>query len=118
MGGGWWVGVGGFGGEFFGDGEAALGEGFAEGADGLSGFVDVDEVAVVEHGGLVGDLADEFGGVGDEEDGAAFSLELLDPFDAFALEGFVADRQHLVDDEDFGFDVDGDGEPESGVHAR
>lgn len=111
------MGGGGFGGEFVGDGEAALGEGFAEGADGVSGFVDVDEVAVVEDGGLVGDLADEFGDVGDEEDGASFSLELFYSFDAFALEGFVADGEDFVDDEDFGFDVDGDGEPESGVHA-
>ena len=44
-------------------GDAAPGEGLAEGADGLAGLGDVDQVAVVEHRGPVGDLADEVGGV-------------------------------------------------------
>ena len=36
---------------------------------------------------------------------------------ALALEVLVADGEHLVDDQDVGVDVDGDGEPESDVHA-
>ena len=56
--------------------------------------------------------------MGDEENRPAFLLELLDPLDALALEGFVADRQHLVDQEDVGLDVHGDRETQAYVHAR
>ena len=99
-------------------GDAAPGERLAERADGLAGLGDVDQVAVVEHRGPVAHLADQVGGVGDEEDRAALALELLDPVDALALERLVADRQHLVDEQDVGLDVDGDREAEPGVHAR
>ena len=42
----------------------------------------------------------------------------LDAVEALALERLVADREHLVDEEDVGVDVDGDREPEPHVHAR
>jgi len=45
--------------------------------------------------------------VGDEHDGAALPLELADALHALALERFVPDRQHLVDEQQFGVDVDG-----------
>ena len=52
---------------------------------------------MVEHDRAVADAPHQVGGVGDEQDRAALLLELLDPFDALALEGFVTDREHLVD---------------------
>ena len=75
-------------------------------------------LAVVEHDGAVADLADEIRCVGDEEDRAALALEPLDALDALALEGFVAHRQHLVDQQDVGVDVDRHREAEANVHAR
>ena len=38
--------------------------------------------------------------------------------EALLLERLVADREHLVDEQDVGLDVDGDGEAEAHVHAR
>ena len=61
---------------------------------------------MVEHRGAVADLAHEVGGVGDEQDRAALALEPLDALEALALERLVADRQHLVDEQDLGLDVD------------
>ena len=78
----------------------------------------MDHGAVVENGRSVAHHADEVGGVRHEEDRSAFGLEALHPVDALALERLVADRQHLVDEQDVGRDVDGDGEGEPGVHAR
>ena len=45
------------------------------------------------------------------------SLELEDAVDALALERFVADGEHLVEQQDVGVDVDRDREPEAHVHA-
>ena len=56
--------------------------------------------------------------MGHEHDRAAFVLELVDPVEALALEGLVADREHLVDEQHVGVDVDGDREAEAHVHAR
>jgi len=52
------------------------------------------------------------------DDGAALALEGAHLVEALALEGLVADGEHLVDEEDLRLDVDGDGEPEPDVHAR
>ena len=52
------------------------------------------------------------------DDRAALALELLDAVEALALERLVADRQHLVDEEDVGLDVHRDREAETDVHAR
>ena len=38
--------------------------------------------------------------------------------EALALERLVADREHLVDEQHVGIDVDGDCEAEAHVHAR
>ena len=46
------------------------------------------------------------------------SWKLADPVHALALERLVADGQHLVDEQDVGVDVHGDGEGEPHVHAR
>ena len=43
------------------------------------------------------------------------SRELVE---ALVREAFVADGEHLVDEQHLGIDVDRDGEPEAHVHAR
>ena len=54
--------------------------------------------------------------VRDEEDRPAAALELGDLAEALALELLVADREHLVEQQDVGLDVRGDGEAEAHVH--
>jgi hypothetical protein len=56
--------------------------------------------------------------VRDEEDGRAALLYLLDAAQAAVLEDRVADGERLVDDEDVGLDVGGDGEGEADEHPR
>ena len=56
--------------------------------------------------------------MGDHEDRAPLGLHLAHPLEALALERLVADRQHLVDEDDVGVDVDRQREPESRGHAR
>ena len=56
--------------------------------------------------------------VADEQHGAAAALDLVHLPEAAALELDVADRQHLVDEQDLGLHVGGDGEAEAQVHAR
>ena len=54
----------------------------------------------------------------DEHDRAAVASELLDLLGAPPLEALVADGEHLVDEQDLGLDVGGDGEAEAHEHAR
>jgi hypothetical protein len=77
-----------------------------------------DHLTVVEHDPAVADATDEIGRMGDEQDRATFALELLDAFEALALERLVTDGEHLVDEEDVGVDVHRHREPEPDVHAR
>ena len=93
-------------------------QGVAERADHVVGLAHRDEAAVVERGGAGAHLADEVGGVGDDDDRAALGLEGGDLVEALALERLVADGEDLVDEQDVGVDVDGDGEAEPDVHAR
>ena len=68
-----------------------------------------------------GPLAEPLDGarvVRDEDDGAAAALELEDLPEALALEGLVADREDLVEEEDLRPDVRRDREAEAHVHAR
>src|SRR6185503_1453449 len=46
----------------------------------------------------------------------ALAAETVDPVEALALEGGVAHRQRLVDDQDLGLDMGADGEGEPGAH--
>ena len=55
--------------------------------------------------------------MGDEHDGLAAPAELADLVQALAGEGLVAHRQHLVDQQHVGVDVDGHREAEARVHA-
>ena len=53
----------------------------------------------------------------DEQDRLAGTLKSLDFVETFALERFVPDGEHLVDEQDVGVDVNGDREAEPDVHA-
>ena len=55
--------------------------------------------------------------VADEEDGAAVAADLVHLAQAFLLESRISDREHLVDDKDFGLEVGSDGESQPHVHA-
>ena len=90
----------------------------AERAHGFAGRAVEHDLAVIEHDRAIADLAHEVGRVGDEHDRAALALELAHPFEALALERLVADRQHLVDQQQLGLDVHRDREAEPHVHAR
>ena len=93
-------------------------EPLAERADGLARRAERDEVAVVEHSDARADAAHQVGRVGHDHDGAALVLELMHTVEALALEGLVADGEHLVDEQNVGIDVHGDREAEAHVHAR
>ncbi len=56
-------------------------------------------------------------GVADQDHGAAARAQVGEALLALALEGRVADRQHLVDQQDVGVDVDGHREAQPHVHA-
>ena len=89
----------------------------AEGAQHVGrGAVD-GQLTLVEHDRPVAERADDLEAVGDEDDGAAVPLEGPDLVEALLLEGLVTDREHLVDEQDLGVDVDGDGEGQPDVHA-
>ncbi len=72
---------------------------------------------MVEHHGPIAEAADLIRSVRDQADRTTVGLEAPDPFDALALEGLVANGQHFVDQQHIGFEVDGDGKSEPGVHA-
>ena len=54
--------------------------------------------------------------MGDEDDRAAALLELRDATEALALKRFVADCEHLVEEQDVGVEKCRDREPEAHVH--
>ncbi len=56
--------------------------------------------------------------VADEQHGAAAALDLVHLAEAATLELDVAHGEHLVDEQDLGLHVGGDGEAEAQVHAR
>ena len=56
--------------------------------------------------------------VGDEQDRPPCGAHALELVEALALEGGVADGEHLVDQQHVGVDLDGDREAEPHAHAR
>ncbi len=56
--------------------------------------------------------------MGDEHDRPAFALEPEELLEALLLEGGVADREHLVDQQDLGVDLDRGREREAHEHPR
>ena len=56
--------------------------------------------------------------MGHQQDRLAAAAKLRELVQALVGKAFVADREHLVDEQDVGIDVDRDGESEAHVHAR
>ena len=56
--------------------------------------------------------------VGDEDDRAPLGVQPGEGVEALALEGGVADREHLVDQQDLGVDVGHQREPQPHQHPR
>ena len=87
-------------------------------ADHLPGGPAGVQSTAVEPHRLVAEPLDATEVVGDEHDRLPARLELLDLADAAMLERFVADGQHLIDQQDVRVDGDRDREPKPHVHAR
>ena len=93
-------------------------DGVGVGVDDFLRRPDLHEVAMTEPGDPVAQVLHRRQAVADEHDGLALVAHLGELLVALALEGLIADRQHLVDQQDVGVDIDGDREPEPDVHAR
>jgi hypothetical protein len=85
-------------------------------ADDLVGVTELPHLPVHEPDGRAAQGSDGVEAVGDEDDGPALGPELRDALVALDLETLVADRQHLVDEEDLGVYADGHRERQAGVH--
>ena len=79
--------------------------------------VEGDAALAQEHRALAETL-DRGRVVRDEHDRAAAALELEDLAEALALEGLVADGEHLVEQQDVRFEMRRDREAEAHVHPR
>ena len=66
---------------------------------------------------FVAEALDQAERVRDEQDRLAAALELGELVEALVREALVADREHFVDQQHVGIDVDRDGESEPHVHA-
>ena len=82
------------------------------------GRADRDELAALDQHRAVAEALDGRHVVGHEDDRLARGLELLELLEALVLERGVADREHLVDEQDVGVDLDRDREAEPHAHAR
>ena len=76
------------------------------------------DLAVGEQHRTVAVLLDRGHVVGDEDDRLAFGFHLVEGVGALLLEGGVADRQHLVDQQDVGVGLHHHREGEPDQHAR
>ena len=78
------------------------------------GVADLDDRAVLEQHRAVAEALDRAHVVGDEQDGACPRADALELVEALLLERRVADREHLVDQQDVGVDLDhhAEGEPD------
>ena len=70
------------------------------------------DLSGLEQDGAVAQALDRGQVVRDEKTGDAAVPELLDPLQALDLKFGVADGEHLVDEQDVGFEVRRDREPE------
>src|SRR5271165_1914071 len=87
------------------------------GGDDFVGVAVLADLAVVDPDYAVAESADLVELVGDEDHGTAGAGHVAHFAEAFFLEIYVADGQDFVDEEDFGFEVGGDGEGQADVHA-
>ena len=79
---------------------------------------ELHDAAALEQHRSVAEPLDGAHVVRDEDDRLAGLLQALEPVEALLLEGGVADREHLVDQQDVGVDLNGDREREAHGHAR
>ena len=67
---------------------------------------------------FVAETLDEIERVRHEQDGLAATLELAEFVEALVREAFIADGEHLVDEQHIRIDVDRHRKAETHVHAR
>ena len=80
-------------------------------ADGLARLPLVLDAALAEKNPAIAHALERSARMRHEGDGLALALELDDPIDALALERFVSDGEHLVEQQDVRIDVYRDREP-------
>lgn len=90
--------------------------GFVGGGDFVGVAVEAD-LAVVDPDDAVTETPDLIELMGDEDDGAALASNLAHFAEAFFLEVYIAHRQDLINEENFWFEVGGDGKGQADVHA-
>ena len=83
----------------------------------VDGVAVLADLAVLQPDGPVAQRLHLAQAVGHQHDGDALAAQLVDVVEAAALEALVADRDHLVEQEDLRVHVDGDREPEPHLHA-
>lgn len=82
----------------------------------VAGVTIEDFRTVMQHHDSITEALDLLRRMADENDRPPFTLKLADFVDTLELEQFVADREHLVNKQDVGIDMHGDGEREANVH--
>src|SRR5581483_2180392 len=86
--------------------------------DSVFGGSAVDHASALEHDRVVAETGYRAHVVAHEKDGATASRHLLDTGVGPGLKLGVADGEHLVEEQDLGVEVRGDGERESHLHPR
>src|SRR5437867_12446124 len=87
------------------------------GRDYFVGGAVLADAAVINPDDTLAEAADLVELMGNEDNGAAGAGDVAHSTQAFFLEVDIADREHLVDEEDFRFEMGGDGEGQADVHA-
>ncbi len=82
------------------------------------GLAEVDHRAALEQQRAVAEAVQRTHVVGYEHDRAPLVAHAVEDVEALLREGGVADREHLVDEQDVGVDLDRDREGQPHVHAR
>src|ERR1035437_7616409 len=85
--------------------------------DDAIGLAELDQSAFVEPEDAIADGLDVGDGVGDKEDGDAAGAQLMHFAHAALAEINIAHGEGFIHEEDFGIDVDGDGEGQTNDHA-
>ncbi len=85
--------------------------------DDLSGLAEIGDTTVVQPEGAVADGFDVGHGMADEEDGYSTGAELADLAHGALAKAGVADGERLIDEQNFGVNVNGDGEGQPDDHA-
>src|SRR6516164_8411614 len=92
-------------------------------ADFPIGFDDVrsgsarDHLAMVQEEYAAAQALDGIEIVGDEEDGSALDVQLVDSVETLRLKIRISDRQHLIEQEDVGLEVGSNRKAKADVHT-